>query len=1415
MKDDKIAIIGMGCRFPDAKTIEQFWNNLCSGIDSVKNLTDEELRLAGIDEDLLKNPQYIKACGQLEGIENFDAAFFGYSPAEARLIDPQQRIFLEVAWAALENAGYAPRTFKEPVGVFAGSAPNKYFLYHLFGKTFPALDGHNWETDDFPVGTNPDALSARVSYKLGLTGPSITVQTACSSSLVAIALACDSLLDFRCNLALAGGVAIQLPYQSGYLYQEGGMLSKSGRCRSFDETADGSVFGSGSGIVVLKRLQDAIKDNDHIYAVIRGWAVRNDGINRAGYTAPGVEGQANVIVEAQVSAGLEPEDITYVETHGSATPVGDPIEIAALTHAFHRQSTALKGTCAIGSVKSNIGHLDAAAGAAGLIKTALSLKHRVLPKNLHFEKENPAINFADTPFFVQNTTAPWTSSKPLRAGVSSFGLGGTNAHIILEEAPTTTHASENLIPADELIVFPMSGTTAESTELLTESISTALTASSEPAYLANAAYTLAVGRTPLHYRNALILSADKKQKKIIKGQAEKFKQGVVFLFPGVGDQFQGSFRSLYERPGIFREEMQKIAKAFSRHLDIDLIQFLYSTENRSNTEKNSETINLRKMLQRETDQSDTALQNTTLAQPACFAIEYALARQLMAWGVTPAAFLGHSIGEYVAACLSGVISLDEAILLVASRASAIGKLPEGSMLAIPLSANELAPFLQDVFLSAVNGPKLSVVSGTKEAIHHLQLTLEKQDIISQKLRTTHPFHSELLRTAAIDLTKQWEKIHAGSPTIPYISNITGKWITAEQIHSPHYWGDHLCKTVQFVEGIRTLCNVKDLNIFLEVGPGQTLSVYAREIANNEQRNDLKVFHTGTSYFESTSDLAILMETLAKIWVNGGTLDWDIFYQKKSLNRVPLPTYPFNSKRHWVERSHQKIKPLETTPAFLDNSYPAERHPSAQTLLPLTANLVQGEPRPELGTPYVPPSNEIEQKLAAIWQGLFGYQEIGIHDDFVALGGHSLLALQFANKLWRLHKVEISIKSLLSYSTIAKLAKHLENNFHVQQNTEETSSKNDNNEITIAIIEKYLVKFFEQLWQRNLSINTELQEKEILDILPELIRALRRDFDFRLYPNEVVGHQTICQLATYLATELSRSNAPESTLIVKAKNQPTSSDPAPVTFILSAVRSGSTLLRVMLAGHPQLFCPPELHLLAYDTMKERAEKDKSPDQNQGLERALIELLNIDKIEANHQLQKMITDNLSTAEVLSFLIKTAAPRCLIEKSPGNSNNIQTLRRIKTAFPNAKFIYISRHPYAVIDSVVKNRFVKLMEGGSIDPVDFGEFVWSRSNGNILDFLESIHPSSFIHIKYEDLMADAMTTIKTLCHFLSIPFIPDLLNPYSGRRMRDGLGDPNFLDHDDIDKKLGEVWKKIKLPRPLNRNCRSLAAALNYEII
>ena len=724
---DGVAIIGLTGRFPGANNVDEFWRNLVAGVESISKFSPEEMAAAGLDvEAIRRDLDYVPARGILKDPEWFDAAFFGIPPTEAGVMDPQHRLFLEAAWEALENAGYASEIQGRSIGVYAGMSNNPAFMLGL--RTQPQV--MRLVGDDLvSLGSDKDYLATRVAYKLDLRGPAVNVSTACSTSLVTVCLACQGLLNYQCDMALAGGVSIVFPQQRGYRYEEGSIGSPDGHCRAFDAKAQGTVFSNGLAIVVLKRLADALADGDQIYAVIKGFALNNDGSNKVSFSAPSVEAQAEAIAMAQALAGFDPRTITYVEAHGTATPLGDPIEIAALTQAF-RARTAGKHFCAIGSVKTNIGHLDTAAGAAGLIKTALALKHKIIPPSLHYREPNPKIDFAASPFHVVNQLTEWKSGEtPRRAGVSSFGTGGTNAHVVLEESP----ALEPSGPSRPAQLLLLSAKTASALDAAAANLAACLKAKPE-LNLADAAFTLQTGRAAFNHRRMLVCRGlsdavaaleSRDAKRVFTQQQHLKNPPVVFMFPGQGAQYVNMGAELYQTEPLFREEIDRCAGLLQPHLGLDLREVLYPAADKIKA-------------------AEEQLVQTRMTQPALFVIEYALAKLWMFWGIKPAAMIGHSVGEYVAGCLAGVFTLEEGLELVANRARLVQAQPPGSMLAVRLPEPDVLPLLDELLsIAAINSPNLCVVSGPHDAVAKLEKTLEAKGIAARHLSTSHAFHSAI------------------------------------------------------------------------------------------------------------------------------------------------------------------------------------------------------------------------------------------------------------------------------------------------------------------------------------------------------------------------------------------------------------------------------------------------------------------------------------------------------------------------------------------------------------------------------------------------------------------------------------------------------------------------------------------------
>ncbi|MBW4617793.1 MAG: acyltransferase domain-containing protein [Cyanosarcina radialis HA8281-LM2] len=917
-----IAIIGMAGRFPGAKNIDRFWQNLRDGVESISDFTDEELLACGVDPALLKEPNYVKAGFVLEDIEKFDAQFFDCSPREAEIMDPQHRIFLECAWEALENAGYDPKTDNNLTGVYAGASMSDYLLNNLSSHR-QLVKSLNWQIG---MGNEQEFLPTRVSYKLNLKGPSLSVGTACSTSLVAVHLAYRALLSYECDLALAGGITVQVPHREGYLYEPGGILSPDGKTRAFDANAQGGPYGNGVGIVVLKRLADAVADRDRIYAVIKGSAINNDGATKVSYTAPSVAGQAEVIASAQAIAGFEPESVTYIETHGSGTALGDPIEIRALEKVF-RARTQKSSFCAIGSVKTNVSHLDTAAGVAGLIKTVLALANQEIPPSLHFDRPNQEIDFANSPFYVNTKLSEWHSNgTPRRAGVSSFGIGGTNVHLALEESEGRAKSEER---KHQLLV--LSAKTSSALEVATENLIAHLQQHPD-LNLADVAYTLQVGRHAFNHRRVVVcqdlpdaIAALQDPKRVLTGNQETKERPIAFMFSGLGTQYVNMGRELYQFEPTFQAEFDRCCTFLNPLLGIDLKKVIYPPNSEPETKDKQTGIDLRQMLGRSLEPPDAAsekLNQTYLTQPAIFVIEYALAKLWQSWGIEPIAAIGYSIGEYVAATLAGVLSLEDALTLVGKRAQMIQDLPAGAMLGVPLSEEEVRGWLKPessphpalsgtplpslgegtgvranptLSVAAINGASMCVVAGTTEAVEELASRLTAEGIACRQLQTSHAFHSDMMTAIAPAFTELVKTVKLYPPQIPYISNVTGTWITPEQATDPHYWTKHLCQTVRFADGLQEL-ERKLSPILLEVGTGQTLS----SLALQSLSGDRTILPSLPYSYERRSDLAFILNSLGQLWLAGVKIDWAKFHSHNVCYRVALPTYPFERQRYWIE-----------------------------------------------------------------------------------------------------------------------------------------------------------------------------------------------------------------------------------------------------------------------------------------------------------------------------------------------------------------------------------------------------------------------------------------------------------------------------------------------------------------------------------
>jgi amino acid adenylation domain-containing protein len=987
------AVVGMAGRFPGADNVDELWANLRDGVESIRTFSDEELIAAGVPAERLASPHYVKAGAVLDGVDLFDADFFGFTPREAEVLDPQQRLFLECAWQALENAGYDPSRERRPVGVYAGAFMCSYAWNVVAHPEIVESMGPM----TLQASLDKDFLATRVSYKLGLRGPSVSVQTACSTSLVAVHFACQSLLLGECDLALAGGVTVRVPQQSGYTFLEGDIASPDGHCRAFDAQARGTVGGNGAAVAVLKRLEDALRDGDTIHAVVRGTAINNDGSLKVGYTAPSVEGQAEVIAAAQAAAGVPPETITYVEAHGTGTALGDPIEVAALTRAF---GTGRPRSCALGSIKTNIGHLDAAAGIAGFLKTVLALEHRQIPPSLHFREPNPRIDFAAGPFYVNAELADWESDgAPRRAGVSSFGIGGTNAHAILEEAPPRDPSG----PSRPRQLLLLSARTPAALEEATAELARSLRRpEAELPPLADIAFTLQSGRQAFAHRRALVCeSVDEAlaalegpaPERLLTSHARQERRPVAFLFPGQGAQHVDMGGDLYRGEPVFRRAVDAGAELLAPRLGRDLRELLYPSEGRR-------------------DAAERELRETRHAQPALFVIEHALARLWMSWGISPAAMIGHSLGEYVAACLAGVFSFEDALALVAVRGELMQSLAAGAMLSVDLPEAELVEVIgtfPELSLAAVNGPSLGTASGPEPAIAALEALLTARGVSHRRLHTSHAFHSALMEPILGPFAEQVARMERRPPSVPCISNLTGSWLTAAEATDPGYWARHLRAPVRFGDGVARLLSEPlpaGPPVLLEIGPGRTLASLVRQqaVAGAAPAAISSMRHPK----DAEPDDAVLLKALGRLWLAGAEVDWRGFSAGERRRRVPLPTYPFQRRRFWIDAPRREAAPLHAV--GVAQAEPALEDPVSTA-----------ESRPGLETPYREPRDDRERRLARIWEGLLGIRPIGVYDDFFELGGHSLLATRVLAQVREAFGCELPLESFFAAPTVAGIA----------------------------------------------------------------------------------------------------------------------------------------------------------------------------------------------------------------------------------------------------------------------------------------------------------------------------------------------------------------------------------------------------------
>ncbi|OBH88808.1 type I polyketide synthase [Mycobacterium sp. E2733] len=979
-----IAVVGMAGRFPGANSVSEFWDSLRRGEESIVTLSEDQLSAAGVDDKTLANPSYIRRASLVDGIDEFDADFFGFPPQAARIMDPQHRLFLQCCWHALEDSGCDPARYDGSIGVFATSGASMYMLHNLLSNHDPNEiigEGPTFDLVNMSLWNDKDYLATRVSHQFNLRGPSVTVQTACSSSLVAIHLACQSLLSGESDMVLAGGVSLRIPHHVGYWHQPGSMVSPVGHCRPFDVRADGTVFGSGVATVALKPLQAAVADGDRIHAVIRGSAINNDGSMKMTYAAPSPAAQADVIAEAHAVADIDASTISYVETHGTGTPLGDPIEIEGLRKAFGVSEATRPGPCVLGAVKSNIGHLGEAAGVVGLVKTILCLKNRAIPGTLHYTSPNPELHLENGPFVVQNEYSPWEWDGVRRAGISSFGVGGTNAHLVLEEAPQD--------PAPETHGGPQVLCLSARTSEALDDFRSALAAEfSRPDALdmSDAAFTLA-GRRTEEIRMAAVVQDQQDAARVLQGSEHNNifigesventgsdSDRVVFLFPGQGAQHPGMARGLYEAEPVFTEHFDECAEGFRRELGIDLRTEIFSAAGRE-------------------------LERTDVAQPALFTVEYALGKLIESYGVRAAAFAGHSIGEYAAATLANVFDLSTAIKVVSVRARLMHESAPGAMVAVAMSPEAVAEHLTPgVDLAVVNDPANCVLAGSQENIRKLLTRLQQQGTLVRRVRTSHAFHSSLMDPVVPEFAEFLSQVELKEPQTPLLSNVTGSWVTAEQATDPAMWARQIRATVRFSDELELIL-ADPRRVLIEVGPGGTLTGSA--IRHPNWSDGHRTVRLMRHQVQTQSDRDTFLLGLGQLWAAGIEVDWSRFSTDRP-RLLSLPGYPFARRRHWVDPNKSTswaAAPAATNGADSPNGDADNTSADTST------------------------QSEIEATLQRIWTQCLGINSIGLTDNFFEVGGDSIMAIGVAMSATN-QGLELRPQDLYENQSISMLAADL-------------------------------------------------------------------------------------------------------------------------------------------------------------------------------------------------------------------------------------------------------------------------------------------------------------------------------------------------------------------------------------------------------
>lgn len=1381
-EDKDIAIIGMSCRIAHADNPTEYWDVLVNRKSLIKTFTKKELLNSGFENKTIEHPNFIPTSAPLKDISSFDYNFFDYSFNDAKLIDPQIRLFLECSWEALEDSSYNPQTYDGSIGVFGGSFYSDYLLKNLIGTV------HNdMLTDDYFYSVYQsvtDYLSSIISYKLNLKGPSVSVQTWCTTSLTAVHLACQNLISEDCDIALAGGVLVNVP-QEGTFFKADGTISKSGICRTFDEKADGVVNGMGSGVVILKRLGDALSDRDNIHAIIKGSAILNEGKTdqKLSYHGLTVGGQYGAMKKAFAKADVSPESIDYIEVNGGSTPLLDRIEVQAL-EKFFMEFTSKQNYCSIGSNKPNIGSLGPAAGVASLIKIIMSLKNNKIPGQVNLDTLNRRLFSKDSPFIIARYNKEWSrNSAPRRACINAYGVGGNYAHFIIEEAPEIS-VNKNSGP----YLINLSAKSRVALCLQIENLINFIKGDSL-LNLNDVSYSLNIGRVSFDYRHSLVCNSREDALKQLE-KSRKFldncrptkidrKQPLVFLFSGFGDQQVNMGKELYCKIDVFRDAIEECATLFMKELHIDIKKVLYPDTNY-------------------TDQANILIHQIEYGSSVLFSYQYALAKTLIKLGIVPDKILGYSLGESVAASISGVLTLEEMVFYLSKVVVSIKSGRKGSMIIASIEADKLQGFLNDeVQIAGIYSSTQYLISGSRRGIDKLTKSLESEDIKVTPFISSYPLHSSFLKNASKALLKEIGNLDFKKIEIPYISGTTGTWMTNYQAQSAHYWAKSLVQPIQFEKGFKEVAK-ENGQIFIKFTQSRIPSriILNRNLRFNESKT-LNFVPINSRKEKNNTDGEYLqfLKVIGRLWANGIKIKWEVLYNAKSYNRVSLPTYPFERKDCWQNPENG----LHGRPENM---------------------VVSDRPSEDLNA-----SSNLAHEIKEMWRSLLGNQNITLNDHFIALGGNSLSCMMFLNKFNGKHKnYKLNISDVFNLGTIAKIANFLE----------QEQDQKDSEIIEHILFSKntakryqYIIKYIEN-GLVIAQLVASIQEESVNLVIRDFMYKTKKDLDIVLFDHEVLKCKSIEEVAELVnkilikKREVSQDNTKGFSDLKSFSWIPKNIDycdkaklDSDIIFVLTSQRSGSTLLRLMLGGNPLLVSPPELGLLIYDNMADWQKYYCSSKLNMdGVISLIKELDKLEVEDARILVEEWVQNKKSTKEVYQFLQSKLNGRILIDKSPDYSYDIRSLYKAEKMFNNPRYIFIHRHPYSVIDSFARARFDKLSGFDIETPHLLAEDVWLKSNNNIIEFSKSVDNSRFFKICYEDMVQNPLRTIKTLCSGLKIEFNPNMLEPYQGRTMLVGPGDPNIFNHDGIDASLAYAWKEVNLSISLCQESQKLALSLGYEL-